>query len=473
MDFWSAYWTFTAFVFGAIVGSFLNVCIWRLPRGASLSDPPSHCPACGHRLSFLPDMIPLVSQLWYRSRCRYCGEKFSWRYFWVEFFTAAIFALIYVRYGMFAPDQFGDLERTWSPFLGCAFAAALIAVFFIDLEHYQIPDLIVLIAFLAAVGRDIFLISRGHHPLWQPIPGSPWSAPIPVSIWMGLLGFYLLWQFATLTTALIGKEAMGAGDSLLMAAMGAFLTPWPLLLLAFLVAVALGTVGGLAGLIIAYRAEHAAALATAPGPAESLPPEGAPDTRQGEALEPELTPWAATSEAAQSTASPSPTAETATAEAATTETAGFEAKDGGPAGATHDEPETEAGGIPILPGPSRWGRLVTVMGTWAILGGIWFGLARGQANPGLAVGVAMAGILLGAALIRVGVTGWLRGDKEWLPAMDELFAEGDPGPRFIPFGPYLVMGTFVAMLVGRPIVEWYCRSVLLLSSGALRGLLWD
>ena len=87
-----------AFVLGTVVGSFLNVCIWRLPREESLSHPPSHCPSCEHRLSFFPDMVPMLSQLWYRSRCRYCGQKFSWRYLWVELFTALVFVAVFFRY---------------------------------------------------------------------------------------------------------------------------------------------------------------------------------------------------------------------------------------------------------------------------------------------------------------------------------------------------------------------------------------
>src|SRR5689334_15984852 len=135
-QFWTGYWTFTAFVFGAIVGSFLNVCVWRMPRGESLAHPPSHCPSCDHRLSLFPDMLPLLSQLWYRSRCRYCHTHYSWRYFWVEVFTAVVFTAIYLRYAVFAPDELSDLARTGSAVTGMIFAAALITIFFIDLEHY-------------------------------------------------------------------------------------------------------------------------------------------------------------------------------------------------------------------------------------------------------------------------------------------------------------------------------------------------
>src|SRR5262245_7978022 len=117
-DFWTCYWAFVAFVFGAVTGSFLNVCIWRLPRNESLSDPPSHCPNCQHRLAFFPDMVPLLSQLWYRSRCRHCGQRFSWRYFWVELFTAVVFTAIYIRYVPFGPDLLFEVDRNWVAFAG-------------------------------------------------------------------------------------------------------------------------------------------------------------------------------------------------------------------------------------------------------------------------------------------------------------------------------------------------------------------
>src|SRR5438046_2964154 len=124
-DFWTYYWAFVSFVFGAIVGSFLNVCIWRLPRNESLSDPPSHCPSCHHRLRFLPDMVPLLSPLWYRSRCPYCGTPFSWRYFWVELMTAVTFTAVYFRYsvygGAFGPIYRDDSSQMVANMTGMAF----------------------------------------------------------------------------------------------------------------------------------------------------------------------------------------------------------------------------------------------------------------------------------------------------------------------------------------------------------------
>lgn len=438
-ELWTAYWAFVSFVFGAVAGSFLNACIWRLPRGESMATAPSHCIACGHRLRFFPDMVPLGSALWFRARCRYCGEKFGWRYFWVELVTAVLFTAIYLRYVPFASGVFLTEEtRNLLATLAMGYVAALLLAFFIDLEHYQIPDVAVLAAVLFAVAKDGVLIYHKARPLFQTIPGTPWSVPLPLSILGGLLAFWFLWQFAALTTAALGREAMGAGDSLLLAAMGAFLIPWPLLVLAFMVAVLLGTVGGLVGMWLA-RPEPETASAVSPGQVVSEPPNPQADAPA---------PGAAESSAAASEQSP----EQAGGGESSAEAVGARGMTEGPADEGPEAPE--------LPPSSRWGRLLTVLGTWVALAAVWGGAVLGVRNPGLGIGVGLALALAAAGMLWYGVRVWVRGDQEWLPAMDELF-EGDPGPRFIPFGPYLVAGTVVAMLFGRPLIEAYWKWMML------------
>ena len=83
---------------GLAVGSFLNVVVWRLPRGKSLVQPPSACPVCSHRLH-VPDLVPVVSWLMLNGRCRYCGAPISVRYPLVEAFTGIVFVLLYQGYG--------------------------------------------------------------------------------------------------------------------------------------------------------------------------------------------------------------------------------------------------------------------------------------------------------------------------------------------------------------------------------------
>ena len=118
------------FLFGLAVGSFLNVVIYRLPRGKSLIHPGSTCPSCGKPIRFY-DNIPVISFLVLRRRCRRCGEKISWRYPLVELLTAILFTLVALKYG-FSLQSFGYILLT----------AMLIAITFIDLEHFIIPDYI-------------------------------------------------------------------------------------------------------------------------------------------------------------------------------------------------------------------------------------------------------------------------------------------------------------------------------------------
>ena len=128
---------------GAIIGSFLNVCIWRIPREESIVFPASHCPVCSHPIRFF-DNIPIISWLILRGRCRDCGASISPRYPLMEALTAVLAVLLYWKYGF-------SLQ-----FL-CAFlfTAALIVITFIDIDYQIIPDVISLpgipLCFLAAV----------------------------------------------------------------------------------------------------------------------------------------------------------------------------------------------------------------------------------------------------------------------------------------------------------------------------------
>jgi len=115
-------------VTGLVIGSFLNVVIYRLPRGASLSWPGSHCTACGSPVRWF-DNVPVLAWLWLRGRCRSCDARISWRYPAVELATGLLFAGIAWRYG----------AQPMTP-LWCAFAAALLACAVIDFDHQIIPD---------------------------------------------------------------------------------------------------------------------------------------------------------------------------------------------------------------------------------------------------------------------------------------------------------------------------------------------
>ena len=138
-------WLLVAGLYGLAIGSFLNVVIWRLPRGQSVNTPTwSYCPNCEHRLGTL-DLFPVLSFLTLGAKCRYCREPISWRYPGVEMLTGALFAVV-AWYDWQASGQWYDAV------FHCVFAAILLCVFFIDLEHFIIPDgLSVLAALLGLV----------------------------------------------------------------------------------------------------------------------------------------------------------------------------------------------------------------------------------------------------------------------------------------------------------------------------------
>jgi leader peptidase (prepilin peptidase)/N-methyltransferase len=144
-----------AAVFGAIFGSFLNVVIWRLPRGESLSTPPSHCPNCGAPVKPY-DNIPILSWLLLRGRCRNCGNPISPRYPLVEALTAVLMALV--------PVFKGADSDVW---IGFAFVLLLVPIAFIDIDHRLIPNRLTLLG--AAVGIVLVAVfasdDAGEHAI--------------------------------------------------------------------------------------------------------------------------------------------------------------------------------------------------------------------------------------------------------------------------------------------------------------------
>jgi leader peptidase (prepilin peptidase)/N-methyltransferase len=196
-----------AFVFGAIIGSFLNVCISRIPNDESVVHPPSRCPKCKTRIRFY-DNIPLISYVLLLGRCRACGEKISPRYFFVELLMASLAVTLLHRFGL-------SLAFVAS----FVFVAALIVISFVDLDVRIVPDVISLPGILLG-----FLISIVAHYLLR---DSLLVIPSPLSSFLGIFiggGFLLLvaWGYHFFT----GVEGMGGGDVKLLAMIGAFLG-WP------------------------------------------------------------------------------------------------------------------------------------------------------------------------------------------------------------------------------------------------------
>ncbi|MBI2360369.1 MAG: prepilin peptidase [Deltaproteobacteria bacterium] len=206
MNSW-AYVVFAVFVFGAVVGSFLNVCIVRLPKGDSVVSPSSYCPNCKTPIPFY-DNIPLLSYVRLLGRCRFCRVRISPRYFVVELLMASLAAAMWLRFG------FGTAF-----FVGFVFVAALVVISFIDLEIRIVPDVISLPGIGAGIAVSIV------NSQWSMVQSS--LLPTPLSSFLGILfggGILLLvaWGYQFLT----GKEGMGGGDVKLLAMIGAFLG-WP------------------------------------------------------------------------------------------------------------------------------------------------------------------------------------------------------------------------------------------------------
>lgn len=223
--------TFLAAVFGLIVGSFLNVVIYRLPLGQKLTGR-SRCPACGHQLR-ASDLVPVVSYLSLGGRCRYCGVRVSSRYVWVELLTAGLFALTVWRLGT---------DAGWLFLLGAlVFVAASIAVCFIDLEHQLILNAVtyptLVAAFALALARDLSSGSvAGMSSATVCTLLGAFSTALPV---------FLLWWFSK-------GRWMGFGDVKYCLLLGATLG-WKYGLLALFLAILLGGVVSLL-LLLARRA---------------------------------------------------------------------------------------------------------------------------------------------------------------------------------------------------------------------------
>ena len=196
---------------GAVVGSFLNVCASRLPKGRSLWMPGSACPACASPIRWY-DNIPVLSFLLLGGRCRDCKERIAWRYPIVEMATALLFALAYLRIG-WGPDLIPAL----------LFLSALIVITVIDLDHQLIPDRITLPGIVAGFAGSVVL----GRPSW-------------LNSLLGIVvGGGILFVIIVLSGVALGVPGMGGGDMKLGAMLGAFLG-WQLMLLGLFLAAFLG-----------------------------------------------------------------------------------------------------------------------------------------------------------------------------------------------------------------------------------------
>jgi leader peptidase (prepilin peptidase)/N-methyltransferase len=214
--------------FGLIVGSFLNVCIHRLPLGESVVWPASRCPNC--RTALKPyDNIPVIGYLLLKGRCRSCAAPISLRYPIVELLTLTVFVAAYLFY----PPAL-MVQRI-------VFGCAMIVLFFVDLEHHRLPNEITLPGIIVG-----FVCSFFMPPGW-------------ISSLLGILvGGGSLWLMGTLWILIRHEEGMGFGDVKMLAMIGAFLG-WQLMMATLFVSTILGSLIGL-GLIAARKGNLKTAL---------------------------------------------------------------------------------------------------------------------------------------------------------------------------------------------------------------------
>ena len=214
---------------GLLIGSFLNVCILRLPAGVSVVRPASRCPRCGHLLAWFEN-VPVVSFLVLRRRCRTCGESISWQYPIVELVTCAVFVAATLQFGL-----------SWLLASRLVLACALIVLFMIDLRHRILPNTITLPGIVVG-----FAFSLVAEPGWM-------SSLIGIAAGGGVL-----LAIAEAYYRIRHEHGLGMGDVKMLAMLGAFLG-WKLMLLTLVLSSLVGAVVGV-GLIATHRGDMKYAL---------------------------------------------------------------------------------------------------------------------------------------------------------------------------------------------------------------------
>ncbi|HUQ33861.1 MAG TPA: prepilin peptidase [Pyrinomonadaceae bacterium] len=241
-------------VFGAIIGSFLNVVIHRLPRDESIVFPNSRCPQCGAKIHSY-DNLPIISYLWLRGRCRSCRAHISARYPAVEALTALLYA------GVFLADAYRQGGLTLVILFDLVFVTALIALIFIDAEHMLLPNAItypgIVFAVIARLAlpylvgphafEDLPSLASGAFSTW-PL----WAQSLAGAVLGALAGGGSLWLMGWLWERLRGVEAMGLGDVKMMFMVGAYLG-WRLTILTIFLGVLSGSIIGVG--LMARRGE--------------------------------------------------------------------------------------------------------------------------------------------------------------------------------------------------------------------------
>jgi len=196
--------SFFVLAFGLVLGSFMNVCICRLPLGESVVRPRSRCPRCKATIPWYHN-LPVLSWFVLRGACSQCATRISWRYPFVEAMAGAAVLLLWMRFG-----------PTVAFPIAAGFALAMVVLFFTDWDHQLLPDAVT----LSGVGVGVAVAWFNPFLGAEPGLGRMWG-----SLGGAALGAGLLWGVGAVYGKLRGVEAMGLGDVKMMAMVGAFAGP--------------------------------------------------------------------------------------------------------------------------------------------------------------------------------------------------------------------------------------------------------
>jgi len=243
------FFSLLVFVFGACVGSFLNVCIYRVPRAMSVVLPRSHCPHCNAPIPGYLN-VPLVSFFALRARCRCCGAKISPRYFLVELLVAVLFLLVWLKFDLReGPRWLGLVAATdWrlAPVYWLAVGGLVLGTF-VDFEHLIIPDRVTLGGILAG------LLLSALVPALHGAAG--WRESLFQSAVGAAVGWGALWGVGAAGRLIFHKPAMGFGDVKLLGAIGAFLG-WRAVVFTIVISSLAGAIVGLTLVVLRGRQFH-------------------------------------------------------------------------------------------------------------------------------------------------------------------------------------------------------------------------
>lgn len=231
-------------LWGACVGSLLNVCIHRIPLGESTVTPRSHCTHCLKTIAWY-DNIPMLSYLMLRGRCRHCGAGFSIRYAFIEALTACLFFLVWLKLGYGPrPLALSVMLDPWMVPIYWLCLFGLILGTFVDFDHMIIPDRVTIGGTI--VGIVLSMLVPSLHDKTSVLGG------LAFSVLGAVVGGGILWTVAWVGSIVFKREAMGMGDVKLLAAIGAFLG-WKAVLFTIMISSLLGATAGISMVLLGNK----------------------------------------------------------------------------------------------------------------------------------------------------------------------------------------------------------------------------